>query len=69
MKVIKAEKDYFIASIDIAPNEDNTSFTIMKDNIIKQINSLPPACQNCPNHPSNGGSCNCNCTLGQQVTC
>lgn len=23
-----------------------------------------PACQNCPNHSSNGGSGNCNCILG-----
>lgn len=26
--------------------------------------NIPPACRNCPNHPSNGGSGNCNCTLG-----
>ena len=29
--------------------------------------NIPPACQNCPNHPSNGGNGNCNCTLGQQT--
>ena len=29
--------------------------------------NIPPACQNCPNHPSNGGSGNCNCTLRQQT--
>ena len=29
--------------------------------------SIPPACRNCPNHPSNGGSGNCNCTLGTQT--
>lgn len=28
------------------------------------ITNIPPACKNCPNHPSNGGSGNCNCTLG-----
>ena len=26
--------------------------------------TIPPACRNCPNHPSNGGSGNCNCILG-----
>ena len=25
---------------------------------------IPPACRNCPNHPFNGGSGNCNCVLG-----
>ena len=29
------------------------------------ISSIPPSCKNCPNHPSNGGSGICNCTLGQ----
>ena len=29
--------------------------------------NIPSACQNCPNHPSNGGSGNCTCTLGQQT--
>ena len=31
------------------------------------FSNIPPACRNCPNHPSNGGSGNCNCTLGQQT--
>lgn len=26
--------------------------------------NIPSACQKCPNHPSNGGSGNCSCTLG-----
>lgn len=25
---------------------------------------IPPACRNCPNHPSNGGNGICNCVLG-----
>ena len=29
--------------------------------------NIPPACRNCPNHPSNGGSGNCSCTLGQRT--
>ena len=28
------------------------------------IESIPAACQKCPNHPLNGGSGFCNCTLG-----
>lgn len=28
---------------------------------------IPSVCQNCPNHPSNGGSGNCSCTFGQQT--
>lgn len=32
--------------------------------------AIPPSCVNCPNHPSNGGSGICNCTLGQMpITC
>ena len=32
---------------------------------------VPDACNKCPNHPSNGGSGNCNCMLGMaaNVTC
>jgi len=32
---------------------------------------IPDNCKNCSNHPSNGGSGNCNCILGNmgQVTC
>lgn len=31
---------------------------------------IPEPCKACPNHPSNGGSGNCNCILGTpQVTC
>lgn len=31
---------------------------------------IPPACRNCGNHPVNGGSGICHCTLGTtQVTC
>lgn len=31
---------------------------------------IPEPCRNCSNHPSNGGSGNCNCTLGTPpITC
>ena len=34
------------------------------------ISHIPPACQNCRNHPSNGGSGICSCTLAMlPVTC
>lgn len=37
---------------------------------IKQLRQIPPACRNCPNHPINGGSGICHCTLGMpQITC
>lgn len=30
---------------------------------------IPPACRSCPNHPSNGGTGICHCTLGlPQIT-
>lgn len=35
-----------------------------KDYITEQI---AKACQSCPNHPSNGGSGICYCTLGSQT--
>ena len=38
-------------------------------NIFNLMN-IPPACRNCPNHPTNGGSGICHCILGtMQVTC
>lgn len=38
------------------PYQTTTTFT-----------NVPPACRDCPNHPSNGGSGICFCTLGQQT--
>ena len=44
-------------------------------NVFKKIDTwsssdIPEACRYCSNHPSNGGSGICNCTLGMQtVTC
>lgn len=31
---------------------------------IYTLTYIPSACRSCPNHPSNGGNGNCNCTLG-----
>lgn len=34
---------------------------------ISNISSIPAACVQCPNHPSNGGSGLCHCILGQPL--
>lgn len=37
---------------------------------VNTVSYIPDPCKSCPNHPSNGGSGICNCTLGtMQVTC
>lgn len=42
----------------------------MSNNMEIKINSIPLACRNCSNHPSNGGPGDCNCILGgYQFTC
>lgn len=34
------------------------------------FSNIPEPCRNCSNHPSNGGSGICNCTLGlPKITC
>ena len=45
--------------------------TLLNDNKNVQLLDIPLSCQTCSNHPSNGGSGICNCTLGQRwnVTC
>lgn len=41
-----------------------------QNSIWKSLSETPDSCKNCPNHPSNGGSGFCNCTLGQpKITC
>lgn len=37
---------------------------VINQNKINQINATPLNCQQCPNHPSNGGSGICHCILG-----
>lgn len=34
---------------------------------VRTVDSVPPACTNCPQHPSNGGDGICLCTLGSMV--
>ena len=37
---------------------------------VNTVSSIPDPCRSCPNHPSNGGSGICHCTLGTiQITC
>ena len=51
--------------ITVTNNEESS-----QNSIWKSLNETPNACKNCPNHPSNGGSGFCNCTLGQpKITC
>ena len=43
---------------------------ILEGDIGKYTDSIPPACKNCSNHPSNGGSGICQCILGlPKITC
>ena len=39
-------------------------------NIFNEVSNsfIPESCRNCSNHPSNGGSGFCNCTLGQVLS-
>ena len=51
--------------ITTASNEESSQKSIWKS-----LSEIPDSCKNCPNHPSNGGSGFCNCTLGQpKITC
>ena len=48
----------------------NKTLDFYFDENYKQVSLFditPSPCRNCSNHPSNGGSGNCNCTLGDQV--
>lgn len=44
-------------------NPKYSQIIFWKDN----YNTVPPGCVNCMNHPSNGGSGFCNCTVGCQT--
>lgn len=48
----------------------NCRGSIFKKVDIQTETDIPEACRNCSNHPSNGGSGICLCTLGTQtITC
>ena len=45
----------------------NTPYVQIKDwkpEFYTTCDNIPEACKNCSNHPSNGGSGNCNCVMG-----
>lgn len=42
--------------------------TVLEQPKISCADSINHACENCSNHPKNGGSGICNCILGTQVT-
>lgn len=52
--------------VDITHTGNYLNNVSYEDSII--CNFEQSACINCPNNPRNGGSGNCNCTLGQQIT-
>ena len=61
--IIKKERD--IIRIPYPTKEDHS-----KDVTTATTQWIPDACKNCSNHPSNGGSGMCNCTLGlPTITC
>lgn len=43
-------------------NEYRNIYWPFKETLI--FDNIPTACRGCPNHPSNGGTGNCNCVLG-----
>ena len=59
--------------IDGQPTNELSEDAISLLQLFKQTqldSYIPEYCRCCPNHPSNGGSGICNCTLGlPQVTC
>ena len=59
----------FVAYCDCEPEKRDVGLEWYYDSA-ESLTAIPDACKNCPTHPSNGGSGNCNCTLGQApITC
>ena len=56
LKRLKYYESLFNPSLDTPL--PNPSFGI-------DLHIVPKSCRNCPNHPANGGSGICSCTLGQ----
>ena len=76
------ETDMVKAMLDIMDRGEvvtNTVEPVKTDYLEKLLNQpieplpmtlmTPPTCRNCSNHPSNGGSGICHCTLGSQTMC
>lgn len=58
----------------LIPNIENPfkldDFTFKVPSWETKLFDIPDSCKTCSNHPMNGGSGNCNCTLGDyKVTC
>ena len=50
---------------EIAPDPDAVpNVTLLPWVSVPSFGAIPKPCQGCPNHPSNGGSGVCHCTLG-----
>lgn len=61
-------KIFYDINTDRHDDFDPEPIVIYKDGI--KTFPIPDACKSCSNHPSNGGSGICNCTLGTpQVKC
>ena len=59
------DKEYDLLKLlkDKVDDPYDTKWTLLNVNTY-----IPEPCKACPNHPSNGGSGICNCTLGSPVT-
>ena len=59
------DKEYDLLKLlkDKVDDPYNTKWTLLNVNTY-----IPEPCKSCSNHPSNGGSGICNCTLGSPVT-
>lgn len=48
----------------------NMAIEALQAEPVETLKQIPEACKNCSNHPSNGGSGICFCTLGSmKITC
>lgn len=57
--------DYTIVSDDETLTEYKENEIYLEEDKIIDTTFIPEPCRGCSNHPSNGGSGICNCTLGQ----
>ena len=65
--VVKESYDEIMEKLNDDTNESLKRLLNVENNVIDYINcNIPDACKNCSNHPSNGGSGICFCTLGSQ---
>lgn len=54
----------------LAEKQDKLNIPNYVPSPFELVDNIPLACASCPNHPRNGGSGICHCTLGMtKVTC